>query len=334
MFKTSARVEYDLFLRQKDINIDENILKLFINYNKVLMKHSFFNYNMACSWATTQMPNFYEVLFVISPVNNVFPKSRIPDIYRENIHRIIKPEYHIYQDFINKFTDKSDLLTNVRRIITNERIMIYSEAAYMLQMSYILEELDWSFFHISTFEDSIPSAISTKPVDDISMNINHGTLCFIGCYFHTLEMNSLRKVLAYKLLEKLFGINESTSIYYPLRQRGLIYTGISTYFMNKSRFLTGVMGTYSDEFYNEVMTLIASFSITRDKFNYAKESLLNELKYTSFQYGELFTLFPYYCKTKRKVTLNEILSLLQILSMEEVYKHIPQAKGSIRVGEP
>jgi len=331
MFNTSIRTKHYLFLKKSKTPIDESVLAMFIKQNMSLIKEIFFSHNMACSWSLTRLLNIQELLFVFSPVNHIVTESFIFRICSNMVECLTLPEYSCYSNYINSIIVKSDLLSRVKRFIVDEKITLLSEADYAIEITKIKEAVKKPFIHISRIEETIPVQQAPAELKAIDENAIKGQLCFMGLCFNTDEGSSLNVLLAYKLLEKIYGANESTSIYYPLRQRGQIYTGITSYYLEKGRFFTGVIGAYSVSLHESVKQLILSHNIDESMLQQAKESLYNETKYMAFQYGEMFTLFPYYCKTMHIVNLHKFRTTLDTISLDELRKHIPTVMSTVRV---
>ena len=139
------------------------------------------------------------------------------------------------------------------------------------------------------------------------------------------------EMICCKILEKLFGSNDIYGIYYKLRKRGWIYTGLSGYVIEESLFYSGAIMQYNEEREKEILMLLERLTCSFKEFENAKKMVLDDYKYSIFQYGEEFAMLPYKLQDGSAEDFETQLARIKIENVEDELKYVYSHRRIVRM---
>lgn len=334
MFSLTNRATSTLLSREVSELIDEYVLKLFVEKNKYQSEFSFFKRDMVCSWSTkAKADNFNsEILYVLFEKDKNIEVHDINRIFGESVHLFQIPDYYEYEQYMNGLLNSSDIIRNIIDYLSGKPKKVLTEEEYHSQTKTIIEAAKRPFkrgIHFNSSSDFIPIR---NEWNIQNVNIEEHMLAFMGSYYFCDIDRSLKNLLGYKVLEKVYGTNEVDSIYFPLRCEGKIYTAISSFVMEKGLFLTGVMANYNDSLLQRTLELTKKAEILEEIFSSAKRRLVDDIKFVAFQYGDMFALLPYIYAVNHEVNMKEVLSLINNITLEDIQKLVKNDMRTIAMG--
>ncbi len=334
MFSLTERATSTLLSRKVDENIDENVLKFFVKKNKYQSEFAFFKNDMVCSWTTKgKSDNFSsEVLYVLTEKDRNIDISQINSIFIKSIESFEIPRYYEYEQYMKAVLNNRDIIRNIIIALSGEPKKLLTEEEYISQINFILQKADRPFLKGIHFNSSNDFSLIHNKWDAENAYAEKDKLAFMGTYYFCDIEGSLKKLLSYKILEKVYGTNEVDSIYFPLRCEGKIYTAISSFVMEKGLFLTGVMGNYNEDLLQRAVELAKNATIPDDIFISAKRRLVDDIKFVAFQYGDIFALLPYIYAIKREISMREILHLIKQITLDDVRNLATSTMNIIAMG--
>ena len=334
MFSLTERAESVLLSREVKEDIDEYVLKLFVAKNKHHAEFAFFKNDLVCSWcAKGKSDNFSsEVLYVLGEKNRDLQECTINEIFKESAALFKIPDYPEYIQYMQQFINSPDIIRNIIDYLSVDSKGILPEEEYEAQAEKILKSMSQSFQKGIHFQDNHQLFFIENQRDEKKINIQEKKLAFMGNYCFGEVAGSLKKLLEYKILEKVYGTNEVDSVYFPLRCEGKIYTAISSYVMHKEVFLTGVLADYKESLLQQTLELAQGVEISEEVFLSARRRLIEDIKFVAFQYGDDFALLPYIYAVKREIKMEEILTEIMKITLEDVEKLAKQEMSVIAMG--
>lgn len=334
MFSLTDRATSTLLSREVNETIDENVLKLFVQKNKYQSEFAFFKNDMVCSWsAKGKSDNFSsEVLYVLSEKGKKIDAQGINTIFSESVRFFQIPDYYEYEQHMKRLMNSRDIIRNMIDYLAGSPKKILTEEEYHDQAKIILDAASRIFKRGIHFNSSSDFLLIRNEWDIRNVNVKDQELSFMGSYCFCDIGGSLKKLLGYKILEKIYGTNEANSIYFTLRCEGKIYTAISSFIMEKGLFITGVMANYNNDLLKRTLDLTKGAKILEEIFLAAKRRLVDDIKFVAFQYGDMFALLPYIYAIKREVTMQEALNVINHIILEDIEKLVIKDMNAIAMG--
>ncbi|WFR56986.1 hypothetical protein QA584_25780 [Anaerocolumna sp. AGMB13025] len=332
MFNMSEGIHTGLFTREKDRGINEYLLRLFFIKNKRKIEFAFFRENLVCSWNfNNENGACVEVLCLMSKALDIPEEKKVQEIFNTGISISDFPSYDEYLSYWDKLSYSLDIISKILEAMGERRQQLIKKEEFYKQLNLIKEsfsvEFQYGRRHINGQTEEGGSAVTKS----IQGNITNSQLSFMGSYFYTGRV-SFDEILQYKLLEKIYGTNETESIYFKFRESGRIYTALTSYVREKGIFVTGVLGTYQEALYEEVLSSISSVTITPTQIDRAKRWLKEELAYIKFYYGEIFALYPFQSGREPITKMGDIYNAIDRIREEQVYALLIKDRGTIKVG--
>lgn len=320
MFSLTDRAKNILLSRTINEEIDEYVLKLFVEKNKHQAEFAFFKNDLICSWCAKGKSDSLnsEILYILFEKNRELDEPIINDIFKESACLFKIPDYSEYVQYMQHFLDRSDIIKNIIDYLSDSLKRLLTKEEYEMQAELVLKTAGRPFKRGIHFNSDYAFSSSKKPWKDEKINIEETKLAFMGSYCFSKVDGSLRKLLAYKILEKIYGTNEVDSVYFPLRCEGKIYTAISSYVMHKEIFLTGVLADYKESLLHQTLKLAQDIHITDEIFLSAKRRLIDDIKFIAFQYGHTFALLSYIYTLKREIEMPEIFKAIMEITLEDI----------------
>lgn len=314
MFSLTDRVNTLLLSRKMTGGIDDYLLQCFVQKNKEKVEFQFYKHNMICVW------NAKGILFVMAENGMHLGAEEINRIFRQCILEFSIPDYEEYCTYLQRLTKKADIIRKLIDVLSGQEIEILEEDVYHRQMHEVLEAMHTPFQLGIQFEEAVrdsKESIRTTE-EEMKIDVQEHKLAFMGGYYLTETAGELKKLLCYKIMEKIFGTNETDGVYFPLRCEGKIYTAVSSFVMDNELLLTGVMADYSPKLLEETVSYAKNVTLTQELFQSAKRRVIDDIKFVAFQYGEIFAVLPYIYVVKRMLTLEEIVKVLSEIQLEDM----------------
>lgn len=322
MFSLTNRVQTLLLSRKMTGCVDDYLLKFFVQRNKKKVEFQFYKHNMICVWNAKGKTEklFGEILFVMAENGGLLEAERLNQIFAECIHTFSIPRYKEYCAYLQKLTQNADVVRKMIDVLSGDKKELLEEEVYQKQMREILEVMHTSFQPGIQFEEDAQFKEENVRIKsgEKKIDVQEHKLAFMGGYYHTKTAGELKRLLCYKIMEKVFGTNETDGVYFPLRCEGKIYTAVSSFVMDNELLLTGVMADYSQKLLEETVSYAKNVKITQELFQGAKRRVIDDIKFVAFQYGEMFAVLPYIYVVKRMLTLDEIVQVLSEIKMEDI----------------
>ena len=334
MFSLTERAESVLLSREVKDEIDEYVLKFFVAKNKYQAEFIFFQNDLVCSWcAKGKSDNFSsEVLYVLGEKNRDLEEYTINDIFGKSVSLFKAPDYSEYVQYMKQFLNSSDIIKNIIDYLSVDSKGVLTQEEYNIQIEKIIKSMNCPFKRGIYFQGKQPLFLSRNQWDEKKIDIQEKKLAFMGNYCFGTVAGSLKKLLEYKILEKIYGTNEVDSVYFPLRCEGKIYTAISSYVMHKEIFLTGVLADYKESLLQQTLELAQGVKISEEVFLSARRRLIEDIKFVAFQYGDNFALLPYIYVIKREIEMKEIITKIMEITLEDIKKLAKQEMSVIAMG--
>lgn len=291
------------------------VLKAWYGRNKKKIEENFYQNDILMSGVIKEREGeVLEVLYLKYYAEEKLKSDRILDIY--SIGQKDFPEYIDFTKFFQNQQDKDIINQILRKIIYASKPRVLSEE------EYVSECLKVKKFFVSPFVESVKVHKKVE-VDKENVKqeiIAENELAFIGIYSVCIA-DTFEEMLIYKILEKLFGANDINGIYHEFRERGWIYTGLSAFIIDKNCFYSGTIMQYSREREEEIIEKIKNICFSSEEFDSAKKLVLDDYKYSVFQYGVEFTLLPYKLQTEE---VTEFVTCLETINISDVMRKIHQ----------
>lgn len=298
-------------------NCNYEILKAWHNRNKKQIEENFYQNDILVSGVIKERDGeLLEVLYLKYYAEEKLKSDRILDIYSTG-----QKDFPDYIDFM-KYSQNHQDKDIVNKILG--KIMQTSKQRELSAQDYASECLKIERFFTTPFVDSV-KANKQVGIDKKSMKLEiiaENELAFVGM-ISVSTANTFKEMLIYKMLEKLFGANDTNGIYYEFREQGWIYTGLSGFIIDKNYFYSGVIMQYDKEHEKEVIHKIKNISFSIKEFDDAKKLVLDDYKYSIFQYGMEFTLLPYKLQIEEAT---EFVACLETINLNEVMQRVNQVQ--------
>lgn len=322
MFSLTNRVNTLLLSRKMTGCVDDCLLKFFVQKNKEKVEFQFYKHNMICVWNAKGKAEklFGEILFVMAENGMHLEAERINQIFSQCIHTFSIPHYEEYCAYLQRLTQNADVVRKMIDVLSGDKKELLEEKVYQKQMQEILEVMHTSFQPGIQFEEETQALGENIRIkcEEKMLDVQEHKLAFMGGYYLTRTAGELKRLLCYKIMEKVFGTNETDGVYFPLRCEGKIYTAVSSFVMDNELLLTGVMADYSQELLEETISYAKNVKMTQELFQGAKRRVIDDIKFVAFQYGEMFAVLPYIYVVKRMLTLDEIVQELSEITLEDM----------------
>ena len=322
MFSLTNRVNTLVLSRKMTECVDDYLLKFFVQKNKEKVEFQFYKHNMICVWNAKGKAErlFGEVLFVMVDNRMHLEEERINQIFSQCIHTFSIPAYEEYCTYLQRFSQNADIVRKMIDALSGEKKELLEKEVYQKQMHEILEVMHTSFRPGILFEEGTQALEENIRIkcEERMLDVQEHKLAFMGGYYLAKTRGELKKLLCYKVMEKVFGTNETDGVYFPLRCEGKIYTAVSSFVMDHELLLTGVMADYSQALLEETISYAKNVEITQELFQGAKRRVIDDIKFVAFQYGEMFAVLPYIYEVKRMLTLEEIVQILSEIKLEDM----------------
>jgi len=308
---------YRLLYKQVPDDIDINLIKLFLVKNSNLLDVVLFENSIIGNWNVVNTINYkYILLNIIYSEDSQINVSNIRHLVEKVLKNHHKPSYEDYLNFHNEKSKNTNIMYEVISKIVVESSSVIKESEYFKQINQLI-----NIFNIE-FEENTNKNINKNQItllEDIIETPDQGSLVFIGkCFYYKCKQDiKLPNILTFKLSEKIFGSNETSSIYFKFRKSGKIYTAISSCIPEKGIFLSGVITTYREDCHTEVINEIESIDKFVDikRFDLIKENLIKEINYLRFEYGTIFIIEPYLRMLGTNIEFKDIYECLDNIDL-------------------
>ncbi|WP_251861395.1 hypothetical protein [Clostridium sp. Marseille-Q2269] len=307
------KVETKVLYKDMGTYINKDSIQLFLNTNKHLFQMELFSLNIIGTWNCMLYGRNKEILVSITYYEDTILNIKsFNDIFKKIILKSNTPKYEEYISF-SKTRNKNNIMDVVLNHIHKENIELVNKDEYYNEIKYLKNKLIEGFkpdYNRKVFKENIHAA-------DCLETINKGNLSFMGIYIINKDKyNDGKEFIVFKILEKYIGDNDTDSIYFKFREKGKIYTGISSYITSKGLFLTGIIGNYSEELWNSILKELLHMEINEEKLFLAKEKLINEIKYLIFEYGTAYILEPYSRYIGKNITKEDICDYIDKINID------------------
>jgi len=316
---------YNTILTREFEECDYKILRLWYKKNKALFEKNFYENDILMSGTIkVQTNNVLEILYL-----KYFSEKEIDVKEALRIYLTGEIIFPTYEDYI--LTNQGDLELDVvnkiiRRIIPVHTTQIANKEQYYDECSKIKAVLNKSFSH---FLDSRKKLQVNTPYSILDI-VKEKELSFVGIAAKMLP-EDFGEMICCKILEKLFGSNDIYGIYYKLRKRGWIYTGLSGYVIEESLFYSGAIMQYNEEHEKEILMLLERLTCSFKEFENAKKMVLDDYKYSIFQYGEEFAMLPYKLQDGSAEDFETQLARIKIENVEDELKYVYSHRRIVRM---
>lgn len=304
-----------LFRSFKDCNYD--VFKAWYHRNKGKIEENFYHNDILMSGVVKERDGeVLEVLYLKYYADEKIKPECVLQIYSTGQKDF--PDYTNFMSFLQNQQEKAIVNKILEKIIKTSKKTILNAKEYHSECLKIDACFNTPFVNFVTPQKKIKQEIKSV----IQETIMENELSFVGVASVTMA-NSFKEMLVYKILEKLFGANDTNGIYYEFRERGWIYTGLSGYVIEKNFFYSGAMLKYHIGHEEEIIRKIEIFRVSEKEFENAKKDVLDDYKYSVFQYGLEFTLLPYKLQIK---DISRIEQCLELITISEVRKKLDQIR--------
>lgn len=320
----------NLYFRNFRHNQNYILVTLVINKNKKFLERVFYDNCMICSWTFKSCANFVGDLLYCKGID-----EKSAEI--ENINQLFYTAssyfvYPTYEEYL-QFYESSKNSTNTYGKILN-RIKITSDKkidsdSYTIELEHLKDELFEQFNEKPYNHKSIGYDNQTKFCEVLD-DIKDGNLSFIG-FYQSVNAETLKEMITYRLIEKCFGFGKSDSIYNYYRSKGNSYAAISSYIAEANMFYTGMFSSFSNEIYSDLRNRIDEIRFKQAELDKAKKQFINDLLYSYFQYGEQMTTLQYTLHLEQDVPLKDIVDLAQHITTDDLSLAVSQKKHFIKV---
>lgn len=330
------KIENKILYRHIPMNFDKNIIDFFLKSNKHLFEIELFYLNIIGTWNCISYIEKKELVVNITFFPEVgYNISWFNDIFKKIISKSEIPKYDKFVEFIT--TRKSGyimdkVLQYIDEDFEKENVKKISREGYYNQVNFLKEILLEGFNESFTVSNKIVKSKYNNL--DCLQTIDKGTLAFMGIYIKN-NYNVLyeKQNIILKILEKYLGDNDTDSIYFKFREQGKIYTGVSNYITTTKTFITGIIGSYSDELWDSVLYELRGIEINEQRLYLAKEKLINEIKYLIFEYGERCVLEPYIKHIGVNIDKEDVYSLINEINVDITKNFLKESSiKKIKVG--
>lgn len=291
---------YNTVLTRSFSNCNYTIVKIWYEKNKKKIEYSFFENNILASGTIKKIgKSIIEVLYIKYYSEKLLDLKEIHAIYNQ-----AKTQLPVYEDYLAyiKKNRETDVVNKIIKHITYTSLdeEYLSPDIFNMYSEKMRTQLIVPFVYKNSY---LPSNENLK-MNDIQETVYESDLAFIGKYL-CINKVSLKTMLSHKLLEKLFGSCEQEGLYFQYREKGWIYTGLSGYICDSDIFYSGAILQYNAEHEQRIMESIVGFEFNSSDLKKAKEMVLDDYRFTVFQYGTEFALLPYNMKLGGKFNFEE-----------------------------
>jgi len=320
-----------ILVREFKSNIVDLML-FFISINKHIFEYNNFLNGLICSWNVKIFQGFpIEIIMGITNKNDVF--GEIIKAFAHSTNQFVNPNYEQYAQYVANKSESESIIKKAINHVLDYKCNALEEEQYNRQLLNLRNNLcnDWlSIYDLKiNRHESIESAHSKR---DIEINTNMGSLAFIGQYWRTNNDVSLEYILAYRVIEKIFGFGDSYSIYSSLRNSGQIYSAYSAYLSDDNMFITGVICNYSKDMECRCDELIENHKISSEMIEIAKSRVLQDIQFSLFSFGAKYTFMQYELLLLKKIDFQTIVKQIGKLSTPqiiEIFRNIDVYKISV-----
>lgn len=262
------------------------VLKLWYSNIKCKLEENFYVNNILMSGVVKRRDNdVVEILYLKYYAEEELDPSSVLKIY--NIGKKTFPDYKQFTYYCQNNSEKDIVNRIIRNIVQDSEVEIKNSEAYDLENRKIKIQLQKPFTNSVMYKQTRKSKLV-----ELQESIEKNELAFVGIYDSVLYQN-FKEMLCYKLLEKIFGSNDTNGIYFIFRERGWIYTGLSGFVIENDFFYSGAIMQYDLEHETAIKKAIKEFEFSNEDFMEAKNMVLDDFRYSKFQYGDAFALLPY-----------------------------------------
>lgn len=283
------------------------------NITNKLDEYSFAN-NCVINWNTfgSDIVGYYEfVIIYFSPYCELtvtqITKYIIDLIYNE-IKNISVTNVNQYSEFISKQLIFPDLVNYNNEIM--EEIELKKIKADILE--YLNSEYDCEFKFRN--ENSLGSVI----IETSSKKIEDGSPVFMGHGFQIEERMNITQYICIKIFEKMLGENESSSVYFKLRDQGSIYTAITQFFFEQQYFITGIFTTYDSQKAQNIDGIDFNKETLEKKFTIGKRLLTNEVIFSRATSEYPFYSMSFNIVNSSELSVNDLIYKINHIGVEDM----------------
>lgn len=333
MFSLTDNIENILLSRVSNVEVDDNIFRFFIRENKRKLELEFYKNNMIARWnyKSNSQSNGCEMLYVMYEKTQIVNKEIVNEIFRKSIAQFAIPSYTEYKIYISEIISSSDIIKHMINSLTGEKVEELPEDVYDKQSRSLLKKMSVPFvLGIHTIEGGKKNFRAMQSGE--ICKVSNDNLAFMGQYCFSTTRKKLDEIMGYKVLEKMYGSNEVTGIYFPLRCEGKIYLAVSSFVMEEGLFITGVMANYSKELHYSVMKASETILISEQLLENSKRLLMDDIRYVAYQYGELVALLPYVYAIGKEINLQDLIKCIENIQLSDVCALAERKKNLIAIG--
>lgn len=316
---------FNTILTRNFENCEYSVLKVWYEINKRTIEDNFYKNDILMSGTVRKREgDILEIIYLKYFADSMKSIDDVLDIYSNGERKF--PTYNEYISLIQRFHEIDVVNKIIRKLVPFPRTIKINHENYLVECQRISSYLNRPFKR-----SIVPEKREVKRFSGVTQEIiEEKELSFVGIAM-AVSINSFDKMLCYKILEKLFGSNDTYGIYFKFREKGWIYTGLTGYVIENNLFYTGAIMQYDNKHAKEILINLDQFTFSHIEFKNAKQRVLDDYKYTVFQYGEEYALLPYKMRLKNVSKFEECLERIVIEDVQKELIHIHTYKQLIRM---
>lgn len=323
------KTENNLYFRTFQDISDSLLMQCSINKNKKSLEKLFFDNGMICSWAAKNSSDFKgDFIYCKGIGENSTDISKVNYLFSKMTDNFQFPEYEDYEHFVQASANSMNISKKIINKLTGNVTKKLDKEKFNDELKRFLANITTSFTETSNL-----IKIKNKKnhhMQDVLDNVTEGSLSFMGCC-QLADAYDIKSMVIYKILEKYYGCGETDTIYNYYRSNGETYIACSGYSSDDNIFYTGILSSYSNDIFNDVTSRIRSLVLNNHLLNTVKKRFIDDLCFSCFQFGEQLTVMPYIIHTGYKITVNDIIQIVQSIDTNNIISATSQKKYLLKV---
>lgn len=313
----NSKIDNILCCRKFPDGTDPMVLQLYVAENKRILERVFYDNYLICSWAVKNSAGYTgDVIYCKGKENPSADKNTVNSLFSIAAEKFKNPDYEKYKAFFQARNGSRNINGKIIQFISDNKNKILDEDSFNSNISLISAGIKEKFVNLNE-SSSMMSGRNIFKAGDLTEKIEKGKFSFMGCCQYPGE-RTLYSVVVYKLLEKCYGFGESGTIYNSYRMNGDIYSACTAYSVDDNIFYTGILSDYNDDLFNDVTEKIKHIDFCEEQLEQVKQRILDDLHFSSFQYGEEITVMPYILNTGKDISLSDITKMIEKISMDDI----------------
>lgn len=307
--------------------VDQILMKYYHQINKKILEKEYYDHGVIASWGIKFQKNSLKEFLYCKYTND--NKENLISVYKNSTQKFILPDYQQYLNYYKVHNNTLSINGKILKKITGNTEQLLDIHLFENNINMIIKNNNDNFHDI--YQPDYNTLQTEKVISNIkSDKINNGVLSFMGCYQY-INACTLKEIFIYKILEKYYGSGESSTIYNSYRMNGDIYSTCSGCDIDTKIMYTGILSSYNNDIFDDVVEKIHNISINTDELLMAKQRLIDDLYFCYFQYGEQITIMPYLEYINHKITFDNVISIINDISINEFMQIQKQKKYSLRM---